>query len=74
MVMLYHGSDCRPQCEELSGMIETASEKLTSWGVSVGAVDLSTEPKLAKELGMRNSSPSPMAFKVKRGMIFLFLQ
>ena len=46
-------------------MIEGAAPKLQSWGMSVFAVDMSSETKLAKELGAPKSAP--MIFKVGSG-------
>lgn len=62
VVWLYAGEYC-DQCEEVAAMIEGAAPKLASWGLSVVAVDLSTETKLAKELGAPRSAA--MMFKVR---------
>lgn len=62
LVWLYAGKDCE-QCEQVSAMIEGAAPKLTSWGLSVVAVDISTETKLAKEMGVPKSVA--MMFKVQ---------
>lgn len=59
---LYAGADC-PQCETLLPFVEEAAGKLSSWGVSVSAVDLSKEAKLRRDLSIPKGLP--MMFKVR---------
>lgn len=54
LVWFYSGSDC-PSCESLASVLETAAEKLTAWGMHVGAVDVDGQGKLAKEIGLAKS-------------------
>eukprot|EP00752_Nemacystus_decipiens_P005852 g5286.t1 len=61
LVWLYAGADC-PQCETLLPFVEGAAGKLSSWGVSVSAVDLSEETKLRRDLSIPKGLP--MMFKV----------
>lgn len=58
---LYAGADC-PQCENLLPVVEEAAGKLSAWGVSVAAVDVSEETKLRRDLSIPRGLP--MMFKV----------
>ncbi|CAN0309267.1 unnamed protein product, partial [Ectocarpus sp. 8 AP-2014] len=61
LVWLYAGADC-PTCETILPAVEEAAGKLSSWGVSVAAVDLSKETKLRRDLSIPKGLP--MMFKV----------
>ncbi|CAM9587116.1 unnamed protein product [Pylaiella littoralis] len=61
LVWLYAGADC-PQCENLLPVVEEAAGKLSAWGVSVAAVDVSEETKLRRDLSIPRGLP--MMFKV----------
>lgn len=63
LVWLYAGDDC-PQCETLLPFVEQAAGKLSSWGVSVAAVDLSKETKLRRDLSVPKGLP--MMFKASK--------
>lgn len=64
LVWLYAGNDC-PQCDNLLPFVEEAAGKLSSWGVSVTAVDVSKETKLRRDLSIPKGLP--MMFKVRSG-------
>ncbi|CAB1111606.1 unnamed protein product [Ectocarpus sp. CCAP 1310/34] len=61
LVWLYAGADC-PNCETVLPAVEEAADKLSSWGVSVAAIDLSKEAKLRRDLSIPKGLP--MMFKV----------
>lgn len=64
LVWFYDGTDC-PQCEELAPIVDTASRKLSSWGVYVSSVDVSKETRLRRDLSIPKGLP--MMFKVCGG-------
>lgn len=55
-VWFFSASNC-PQCEEISEIFESSAKKLTAWGITVGAVNMDEERKLAKDLRLPKKFP-----------------
>lgn len=56
VVWFYSEKEC-PQCGEIAEMYEAAAKKMTAWGLTMGAVNVDNEPKLAKEVGAPKFPP-----------------